>query len=136
MKIIYNEIEKSIEIKDGLKTHYFALKILLLLNLLNAVLNIYDINTTGIGFLEITWMILGVISLILLYIIIIKNTALEKIPIEAIEKLKEKSIFGRKRISFLLKNGKRRNLVEVKATPELLNLKKMCNEIGIKTVID
>ena len=136
MKIIYNEIEKSIEIKDGLKTHYFALKILLLLNLLNAVLNIYDINTTGIGFLEITWMILGVISLILLYIIIIKNTALEKIPIEAIEKLKEKSIFGRKRISFLLKNGKRRNLVEVKATSELLNLKKMCNEIGIKTVID
>ena len=136
MKIIYNEIEKSIEIKDGLKTHYFALKILLLLNLLNAILNIYDINTTGIGFLEITWMILGVISLILLYIIIIKNTALEKIPIEAIEKLKEKSIFGRKRISFLLKNGKRRNLVEVKATSELLNLKKMCNEIGIKTVID
>lgn len=136
MKIIYNEIEKSIEIKDGLKTHYFALKILLLLNLLNAVLNIYDINTTGIGFLEITWMILGVISLILLYIIIIKNTALEKIPVEAIEKLKEKSIFGRKRISFLLKNGKRRNLVEVKATSELLNLKKMCNEIGIKTVID
>ena len=136
MKIIYNEIEKSIEIKDGLKTHYFALKILLLLNLLNAVLNIYDINTTGIGFLEITWMILGVISLILLYIIIIKNTTLEKIPIEAIEKLKEKSIFGRKRISFLLKNGKRRNLVEVKATSELLNLKKMCNEIGIKTVID
>ena len=50
MKIKYNEIEKSIEIKDGIKTHYFGIKILMILNLMFAILNLYDVNKTRMEF--------------------------------------------------------------------------------------
>lgn len=131
MKINYNEIDKSIEIKDGLKSHFFIMKMLMILTLLNVILNLYDVNKNELGFIEIIWFILGIISLVSLYFFIIKKSTLEKIPIEKIKRLNEKSIFGRKRFSIELSDGKKRDLTEMKSQAEFNELKKLFSEIGI-----
>lgn len=96
MKIEYNEIEKSIEIKDNLKTHYFLMRVIMVLNLISAIVNLVNANETGFGFFKILWVFIGVIALIALYIFVVKKSTLEKIPIKKIKKLKEKSVFGKK----------------------------------------
>jgi hypothetical protein len=131
MKIKYNKIEKTIEIKDGVKNHYFVMKFLMVLNLLNAVLRLLNLNKTGIGFQEIIWFTLGIASLIILYLFIFKRTMKEKIPIAEISELKEKSILGRSRFSIKLLNGTKRELTELKTQAEFNELKKMFTEIGI-----
>ncbi len=131
MKINYNEKDKSIEIKDGLKSHFFIMKILMILTILNAILNLYDVNKNELGFMEIIWFILAIISLVILYFFIIKKSTLEKIPIEKIKRLNENSIFGRKRFSIELSNGKKRDLIEMKSQAEFNELKKLFSEIGI-----
>jgi len=132
MKIKYNEIDKSIEIKDGLKYYYFFMKLLMILDLITAILTLYNVKKTGMGFVEIIWLILGIASLIVLYIVIVKKSSLEKIPIGKIKRLKERSIFGRKRFSIELNNGKKRNLTELKTQTEFNELKKLFSEIGIQ----
>ena len=59
MKIEYNETEKTVEIKDGLKNQYLILKILMILNLTNALIRIFGKNTTEYGFIEYFWIGLG-----------------------------------------------------------------------------
>lgn len=131
MKIKYNETDKSIEIKDGMKTHYFVMKLLMSLNLINAILNLYDVNKTGFGFIEIVWLILGIASIIILFLFVYKKSTSEKIPVDKIERIKEKSVFGRRKFSIQLKDGKNRDLNEIKTQSEFNELKKMFSEIGI-----
>lgn len=131
MKIKYNEIDRLIEIKDGLKTHSFVIKFLMVLNLLNAVLSIFIINKNGIGFQSAIWFVLGLVSLIVLYLFVFKKTTLEKIPIKDIKGLSEKSIFGKSRFSIQLVNGKKRELPELKTQAEFDKLKKMFADFGI-----
>ena len=132
MKIKYNEIDKSIEINDGLRNQYFVWKLLMILNLLNAILRLYNVKETGFGSEEIIWLILGIISLVILYFFIVKKSTLEKIPIEKIKQLKEKSIFGKKRFFLELINGKKRSLTNFKSASELYEFRKLLSEIGIQ----
>ncbi|WP_179321143.1 hypothetical protein [Winogradskyella helgolandensis] len=131
MKIKYNELDKSLEIKDELRNHYLLIKIVLILNLISSVFQLIDTNKTGIGFVEIIFFIVGISSLIILCIFIFKKDTSEKIPIEKIVRLNEKSIFGKKQFSLKLKNGKKRDLTELKSETEFNELKKMFSEIGI-----
>lgn len=131
MKIKYNEIEKSLEIKDRLKTHYFALKMLMILNLIIALSNIFLIKKDGINAIEIIWLLVALISLTILFIFIFKKSTSEKIPIEMIKQLKQKSLLGRTRFSLELHNGKERDLTELKTQTEIIELKKIFSEIGI-----
>ncbi len=131
MNIKYNDIEKTIEIKDGIKNHYFAMKFLLIVNLLNAVLRLLDLNKTEIVFEEIIWFTLGIVSLILLYLFIFKRTTKEKIPIAEISELIERSILGRSKFSIKLLNGKKRELTELKTQAQFNHLKTMFAEIGV-----
>ena len=107
------------------------MKILMILNLLNAVLRLLNLNKTGIGFQEIIWFTLGIASLIILYLFIFKRTTKEKISIAEISGLKEKSILGRSRFSIKLLNGKKRELSGLKTQAEFNELKKMFIKIGI-----
>ncbi|CDF79483.1 conserved hypothetical protein [Formosa agariphila KMM 3901] len=128
MNIKYNDIDKTIEIKDGMKNYYFIMKILMVLNLLNAMLNLFDVYKTGFGFIEIVWLVLGLISIVVLYLFIFKKSTSEKIPIDTIKGLSETSIFGRTRFSVELKNGKKRDLNDIKTQKEFNALKKMFNK--------
>jgi hypothetical protein len=101
------------------------------LNLINAVLNLYDVNKTGVGRFEIVWLILGVSSIIVLFLYAFKKSTSEKIQVDSIEKIKERSFFGRRKFSIQLKDGKNRDLIGIKNQSEFDELKKMFTKIGI-----
>jgi hypothetical protein len=131
MKIKYNDSENTIEIKDGLKTQYLLLKILILLNLANALIRLVRQNKTEYGLIEYFWMAIGIVSLIALYFFLFKNSTAEKIKVEDIKRLNEKSVFGRKRFSLKLTNGKNRILGNFKNEFELVEMRELFARVGI-----
>ena len=132
MKITYNETEKCVEIKDGLKNHFLLMKVLMILNLANSILNLSDVYFNNFKFINLVWAILGAISILLLYKFIVKKTSAEKVPVDQIKGLDERIFMGRKKYFLELKNGKRRDLLEVKSDSEFKDLKKMFKKIGIQ----
>lgn len=132
MKIQYDKTEKLLEIKDGLKTQYFVLNLVMIMNAFNAVVNLYLIKDRPLGWFGYLWIILGVVSIGVLIYQLLKKAAHSKIPLEDIRSLKEKEmLFGRKRLSLELKNGKSRDLIAVKEPSEMAEVKKLCRHIGI-----
>ena len=131
MKIELKESENSIEIKDGLKNQYLILKILMILNLANVVIRIFAKETTEYGFIEFVWVGLGIISLAFLFMFLFKMSTAEKIPVEQINRLEEKIVFGKKRFALELKNGKKRNLGNFKTQSELIKARELFKTIGI-----
>src|SRR5690606_10065572 len=131
MKIKFNEIEKSIEIKDGLKNQYLILKFLMILNLTNALIRIFGKKTTEYGFIEYLWIGIGLISLIVLFIFVFKMSTSEKISVEEISGLEEKTVFGKHRFALKLKNGQKRILANFKSQCDLTKARELFSEIGI-----
>jgi len=131
MKIELNESENSIEIKDGLKNQYLILKILMVLNLANAVIRIFGKQTTEYGFIEYIWIGLGIISLVVLFMFLFKMSTAKKIPIGQINRLEEKTVFGKKRFALELKNGKKRNLGNFKIQSDFIKARELFRTIGI-----
>ena len=132
MKIKYNEEDKSIEIKDKQKTQYYAINFLMIINIFNAVVNVYNMNDKQLDWMGYIWVILGIVSLVILVFFIIKKSTLDKIPLEKIQALREKNIFGKKSFSLQLTNGKLRDLTELKSQSDISELKKMFTEMGIE----
>jgi uncharacterized membrane protein YuzA (DUF378 family) len=133
MNIKYNETDKSIEIDDSLKKQYFYLNLIMVLNLFNAFARLYDANGKLLGFTEIIWAITGIASLIILFYLNIKKSSLKNIKTKNIKRLIEKTVFGRKRFSLLLNNGKKRDLIKLKTESDIIELKNMFLKIGIQT---
>ena len=133
MNIKYNETDKSIEIDDSLKKQYFYLNLLMVLNLFNAFARLYDANGKLLGFTEIIWAITGIASIIILFYLNIKKSSLKNIKTKNIKRLIEKTVFGRKRFSLLLNNGKKRDLLKLKTESDIIELKNMFLKIGIQT---
>lgn len=131
MKIKFNESDNIIEIKDGLKKQYLILKFLMILNLTNAIFRIFGKKPTEYEFTEYMWIGLGVISLIILFMFLFKLSTAEKISIGEISRLKEKTVFGKKRFALELKNGKKRNLGDFKDQFELAQVREVFAKIGI-----
>lgn len=131
MDINYNQKDETIDIKDGLKSQYFMIKALMILNLVNALLNVSYISEDGIGFMQIIWLILGIVSIVVLYFYFFKKSSQEKIEIKTIERLTEKTVFGSKRLSLKLTNGKSRDLAYLKTSEEISKVKKMLTKIGV-----
>jgi len=132
MKIKLNESENSIKIKDGLKNQYLILKILMILNIANAVIRIFGKQTTEYGFIEYICIGLGIISLVVLFIFLFKMSTAENIHVEQIRRLEEKTVFGKKRFALELKNGKKRNLGNFKTLSDLIKIRELFKIIGIE----
>ncbi len=131
MKIKFNETERTIEINDGLKNYNFLIKLLMILNLTNAILNLLNMNQNQLTLIDAVWFVLGLLSVVVLYIFIFKRSSVEKIPIEKIIQLEEKSFLGRKRFALKLHNGRERTLIDVRTQVEFDNLKEFFSKIGI-----
>jgi hypothetical protein len=130
MNINYNKSNKSIEIKDALKNHLFLINLLMVLNLVTAILNLSDVKAS-FGFMKIIWMVIGTVSIVILYNSIFKKTGMEKIPIDQIKGLNQRVFLGRKKYFIELKNGKTRDLLEVKSESEFAKLRTMFTKNGI-----
>ena len=123
MKITYNEAEKCVEINDGLKNHFLLMKALMILNLANAILNLSDTKIDNLRFISVVWALLGIISILVLYKFIVKKSSAEKVPIDQINGLNERVFMGKKKYFLELKNGKIRDLLEIKSDSEFKELK-------------
>jgi len=134
MKIKFNENEKTIEIKDGLKQQYFLMKMALIFTLINSLLfPLFVLNEKQLKWMGFIWIILGITSTGILIYQRLKKTASDKLDISDISMLTEKQIFGRKRFSLKLRNGKFRDLIEMKKESDIIEMKKLFEEVGIKT---
>lgn len=129
MNIKVNEIEKTITITDDLKSHYLMLTIICVLNLFSAVIQLLDRSKTDIVGKDIIFIVIGSVSIILLYIILFKKTTLNNIPIDAIERLSDKKMFWKKQYGIRLKNGRFRDLKEIKTQKEFDELKELVERI-------
>ena len=129
MNIKVNEIEKTITITDDLKSHYLMLTIICVLNLFSAVIQLLDRSKTDIVGKDIIFIVLGSGSIILLDIILFKKTTLNNIPIDAIERLSDKKMFWKKQYGIRLKNGRFRDLKEIKTQKEFNELKELVERI-------
>ncbi|MFT5713496.1 MAG: putative membrane-anchored protein [Flavobacterium sp.] len=131
MNINYNEVDKTIEIKDGLKSHLFLMKFLMIVTLTNSILNLYDINAANFGLVTVIWLGMGTVSVVFLYNFIFKRSVLEKIPINQIKGLDERVFSGRKKYFLVLENGKNRDLLDVKSEEDRKKLNEMFRKNGI-----
>ena len=134
MKIKFNEKEKSIEINDGLKTQNLMIKVTLNITLINSILfPFFVLDKKQLELRVFIWIILGLVSLIMLIYQIMKKSTSEKLNLSEISSLTEKQVFGRKRFSLKLKNGKLRDLIEMKNQSDIIETKELFKNIGIET---
>ena len=132
MKINYNESEKTIEIKDGLKNQYLVIHLCLIFTFVNSVIQTLTLDKKQMEWTGFIWIFLGLLSVALLTYQILKKTASEKLNVSEISSLVEKDVFGRKRISLKLKNGKLRDLMEMKKQSDITQTKELFKNIGVK----
>ena len=132
MKINYNESENTIEIKDGLKNQYLVIHLCLIFTFVNSVIQTLNLDKKQMEWIGFIWIFLGLLSVALLTYQILKKTATEKLNVSEISSLVEKDVFGRKRISLKLKNGKLRDLMELKKQSDITQTKELFKNIGIK----
>ena len=127
--IEYNENINSLIINDGSKQHSYILKLLMILNLLNAIIRIFKKNIDG--FELYLWIFIGSISIFLLTHQYFKSDTSKEISITSIKHLKVKKVFGDERFSLILKNGRKRRLIIRENSSEIKNIIK---SIGIKII--
>jgi len=128
MKIKYDEESKSLIIKDNLKMHLMLINLLMIINIVNAVLTFYNNNLAGV---KTGWFIivLGLVSLVILILSYTRST-LKKVPLDDIDYLIEKRVFGNKRFSLKLKDGKIRNIYLKK--DDVSEFEKIIHQLNIK----
>jgi hypothetical protein len=130
MSVTYNELTKSIDIKDGLKSHLFLMKFVMILTLINALLNISN-GQIAFGFMKALWLVIGMFSVVILHKYIFKKSGSEKIPVDQINGINESTFLGRKKYFIVLKNGKQRDLLSVKSDAEFAQVRKLFTKNGI-----
>ena len=130
MSITYNELTKSVAIKDGLKSHLFLMKFVMILTLINALLNISN-GQIAFGFMKALWLVIGMFSVVILHKYIFKKSGSEKIPADQIKGLSESVFLGRKKYFIILQNGKQRDLLSVKSDAEFVQVRKLFTKNGI-----
>ena len=132
MSVTYNEVAKAIEIKDGLKSHQFLMKFLMIILLINAILNLSN-DKIAFGFMKVLWLVLGMFAVVILHKYIFKKTGSEKIPADQIKGLGESVFLGRKKYFIVLQNGKQRDLLAVKSDAEMAQVRKLFTKNGLPT---
>jgi hypothetical protein len=131
MEIKFNEAENTIEIKDGLRKVYLIIKILMVLNLANAIIRIIRKEASEYGLIEYIWIGVGIVSLVVLVVSLFKMSTAQIIPVGEITRVKEKTVFGNEVLTLKLKNGKKRNLGNFKDQSELARVRELFTKIGI-----
>ena len=131
MDIYYNANENTIEINDDIKMIYLLYKIMMTLNIVSASLRLYNIDKSELSLEIIIWLIIGAFSVVIGLFLFLKRSTLQKIPIDTIKGLSKSNILGRSKYSIELKNGKKRELPNVKTKGQFKEVQKMFDNIGV-----
>ena len=121
MKFKYNEATASLEIKDSLKSHFLIVRLLLIVTFVNVILNLSNAQVE-FGIMKLIWLLIGMAAALGLRQYFIKKTGNNTIPLEQIVSVQDKSTSVRKKYALVLKNGKRRDLIELQTEAEYKEL--------------
>lgn len=121
MKFKYNEATASLEIKDSLKSHFLIVRLLLIVTFVNVILNLSN-SQVEFGVMKLIWLLIGMAAAVGLRQYFIKKTGINIIPLEQIVSVQDKSTSVRKKYALVLKNGKRRDLIELQSEAEYKEL--------------
>ncbi|WP_339657726.1 hypothetical protein [Flavobacterium frigidarium] len=132
MNITYNDQDKTINVKDGLKSHLFLMKFLMIVTLINSVVNVYDLNSMNFTYVSALWIVLGIVAALFLYNFTVKKSGLEKIPAYQIQGLGERVFSGRKKYFIVLEKGRTRDLLDVKTEADRKKVEQIFKKNGIK----
>lgn len=131
MKITYNADEKTLEIKDNLKAPYLVLKFVMVINVFNALLFLYNSRDEPFGWFEAIWVGLIFLSVAVFLFLVFKKSTKEKIPLHEIIRLREKNFFAQHRYSLVLRDGKARDLGQIKSNADISDMKQLFSNLGI-----
>jgi len=95
------------------------MKRFIILNLINAVINLSKAQLAYLEILDFIWVIIAIISITAMYIFLFKRSYTSEILKSEVDSVKLKKSFGTERILIKLKSGKIRPLYLKKTTNEL-----------------
>jgi hypothetical protein len=132
MNIKFNSVENSIEITDRQKALHVTMLFIFAFTLVNSFMNLFILSSEDWKSpLSLFWMFLGVTSMVFLVYFLAKKTFKRNIPLRELRGLKEKKILGNKKYSLELKNGKSRDLNELKTTSQIAEVKSLIISLGL-----
>jgi hypothetical protein len=121
MKFKYNEATASLEIKDGLKSHFLIVRLLLIVTFVNVLLNLSNAQVE-FGLMKLIWLLIGMAAAVGLRHYFMKKTGADTIPFNQIVGIKGREVKGIKKYFLELKNGKIRDLIELQSEAEYKEL--------------
>ena len=131
MKITYDDKENALHINDGQKNVYLILKILMILNILNASIRLVQSKISEYSTMEYFWMVIGVLSFFVLLFFVFKTSTAQNIKLNDIRSFKEKMVLGKRSLTLQLKNGKNRSLGSFKNESEVTPIRELLTHLGI-----
>ena len=133
MNINYNENDHAIEIKDTFKTQYWITNISLIFGIINCIIfPVFILERKQMEWFGFIWIILGLVFLIGIIHQILTLSTSDHLKLSEIHSVKEKQFLGQKKISLKLKNGKTRDLIDVKTEAETKAMKVFFKNLGIE----
>ena len=123
----YIVTDQTLEIKDDLKTQFFGIKLLFITWIIIGILSLIETFKGQNELWNYIRIILGFFAIIGLYDYHFKKSSQSKILISEIESVKERRFLGTNRYFILLKNGRKRALPEITNSVELENIKRLIN---------
>lgn len=136
MQIEYNSQDKTISIEDSIRQNFLLIYALLILNLANAILHLVtDFLADQISSWSLVWMVLGLVSILLLWFFITKRTIKNNYETDSILHIECKIIGSRFRYRMVLHDRRVRELVTIIGDEDKMeDFEKIWSDIGIPVV--
>lgn len=136
MQIEYNSQDKTIQIEDSIRQNFLLIYALLALNLGNAILHLVtDILADQVSNWSLIWIVLGLISVLLLWFFITKRTIKNHYETDSILHIECKIIGSRNRYRMVLHDRRIRELVTIIEDEEQIEkFEEIWTKIGIPIV--
>lgn len=136
MQIEYNSQNKTIKIEDSIRQNFLMIYILLGLNLANTIFHITtDLVLGQFSSWSYIWIVLGLISITLLWFFITKRTIKDVYETDSILHVECKILANRYRYRLVLHDRRQRELLTIiGGEEEIEDFEKIWSDIGIPIV--
>ena len=128
MGSIVKTVEDKLYIKDEIKSHFFMMQFLIVIQYFSFTLSFSKGIKNGFDFVSLIWVLLGLIFTWFAYLYFYKYTKQSVFVIDEIKEIKIKKIFRQEEIYIALKNNKTRRISKKGLTQEIAIIKHWCKE--------
>ena len=131
--IYYNDTDNTIVINDDIKFTYNMYRFVIVATItIGSSLQLVNLNKYELNIEIIIYSIIGAFSVIAGLFLYLKRSTQQKIPIDTIKGLSRSNVLNGNNCYIKLKNGKKRELPDVKTKDEFKELQKMLESSGVE----